>query len=97
MFYSVVFLCKYFKVVKIWQPFLGIHFIQYYNDWHSHFQTTIPQFRRPEMGVYRRFSDFLGLHEKLNEKYMTQGRIVPPAPEKSVLGMKYTHVVSLQA
>ena len=50
------------------------------------FQTTIPQFRRPETSVYRRFSDFLGLHEKLVDKYMTQGRIVPPAPEKSVIG-----------
>ena len=49
-------------------------------------QTTIPQFRRPETSVYRRFSDFLGLHEKLGDKYMTQGRIVPPAPEKSVIG-----------
>ncbi len=36
--------------------------------------------------MYRRFSDFLGLHDKLVEKYMTQGRIVPPAPEKSVIG-----------
>lgn len=35
----------------------------------------------------RRFSDFLGLHERLAEKHLAYGRIVPPAPEKSVVGM----------
>jgi sorting nexin-1/2 len=34
----------------------------------------------------RRFSDFLGLHDKLVEKYLRMGRIIPPAPEKSVIG-----------
>ena len=34
----------------------------------------------------RRFSDFLGLHDKLVEKHIRSGRIVPPAPEKSVIG-----------
>lgn len=38
------------------------------------------------MTVLRRFSDFLGLHEKLALKYIHLGRIVPPAPEKSVIG-----------
>jgi sorting nexin-1/2 len=33
----------------------------------------------------RRFSDFLGLHEKLTEKYAKRGRIIPPAPEKSLV------------
>ncbi|KAI0208323.1 Sorting nexin-2 [Lamellibrachia satsuma] len=50
-------------------------------------KTTIPQFSRAEMSVYRRFSDFLGLHEKLVEKHQARGMIVPPAPEKSVVGM----------
>ena len=36
--------------------------------------------------VSRRFSDFLGLHEKLGEKYRSRGRIIPPAPEKSLVG-----------
>lgn len=27
-----------------------------------------------------------GLHEKLVEKYLRAGRIIPPAPEKSVVG-----------
>ena len=49
-------------------------------------QTDIPDFRQTEMEVYRRFSDFLGLHEKLVVKHLHQGRIIPPAPEKSVIG-----------
>ncbi len=39
------------------------------------------------MGVYRRFSDFLGMHEKLIEKHRPAGRIIPAPPEKSVIGM----------
>lgn len=38
------------------------------------------------MTVSRRFSDFLGLHEKLVEGYQCRGKIIPQAPEKSVLG-----------
>ncbi|XP_077377883.1 sorting nexin-2 [Festucalex cinctus] len=44
-------------------------------------------FRLPEFSVKRRFSDFLGLHGKLASKYMHVGYIVPPAPEKSIVGM----------
>ncbi|GAB1606160.1 sorting nexin-2-like isoform X1 [Argonauta hians] len=50
-------------------------------------KTNIPAFRKSMMTVERRFSDFLGLHEKLALKYIHVGRIVPPAPEKSVIGM----------
>merc|ERR1711894_123999 len=50
-------------------------------------KTTLPQFRSKELCVYRRFSDFLGLHEKLAEKHQHLGRIIPPPPEKSVVGM----------
>eukprot|EP00057_Strongylocentrotus_purpuratus_P025245 XP_011679719.1 PREDICTED: sorting nexin-2 [Strongylocentrotus purpuratus] len=50
-------------------------------------KTNDPSFKKKEMGVMRRFSDFLGLHQKLVEKHTTKGRIVPPAPEKSVVGM----------
>ena len=35
--------------------------------------------------VNRRFSDFLGLHEKLSDKHLPKGRVIPPAPEKSVI------------
>lgn len=50
-------------------------------------RTNAPYFRKTQFSVNRRFSDFLGLHEKLMEKHLHMGRIVPPAPEKSVLGM----------
>ncbi|CAM9418477.1 unnamed protein product [Lampetra fluviatilis] len=49
--------------------------------------TSLPMFKRKEFTVKRRFSDFLGLYEKLTEKFSHSGFIVPPAPEKSVLGM----------
>ncbi len=43
-------------------------------------------FRHQDFSVTRRFSDFLGLHEKLCEKHSHRGRIIPPAPEKSLVG-----------
>lgn len=49
-------------------------------------KTNMNAFKRKEFSVTRRFSDFLGLHEKLTEKYLKLGRIIPPAPEKSVIG-----------
>ena len=33
-------------------------------------KTNIALFRRKEFAVWRRFSDFLGLHAKLEEKYL---------------------------
>ncbi|XP_055355597.1 LOW QUALITY PROTEIN: sorting nexin-2-like, partial [Paramacrobiotus metropolitanus] len=50
-------------------------------------ETNLAVFRRRKFSVVRRFSDFLGLHEKLQEKHVHVGRFVPPAPEKSVAGM----------
>ncbi len=49
-------------------------------------QTSLSIFSRDEVSVKRRFSDFLGLHSKLASKYMHIGYIVPPAPEKSIVG-----------
>ncbi|KAI5642898.1 PX domain-containing protein [Phthorimaea operculella] len=49
-------------------------------------KTNMPIFSKHEFAVLRRFSDFLGLHEKLTEKYLRSGRIIPPAPEKSLMG-----------
>lgn len=49
-------------------------------------RTNKPLFKKKEFSVTRRFSDFLGLHDKLTEKYLKVGRIIPPAPEKSVIG-----------
>ncbi|XP_051165505.1 sorting nexin-2 [Leptopilina boulardi] len=50
-------------------------------------KTNMPIFRSRNFTVVRRFSDFLGLHDKLTVKYLRNGRIIPPAPEKSVIGM----------
>ncbi|XP_042352793.1 sorting nexin-1a [Plectropomus leopardus] len=50
-------------------------------------QTQLPMFRNKTFTVRRRFSDFLGLYEKLSEKHGPNGYIVPPPPEKSILGM----------
>ncbi|XP_058012053.1 sorting nexin-1 [Ahaetulla prasina] len=50
-------------------------------------QTTLPMFRNQQFSVKRRFSDFLGLYEKLLEKHAQHGIIVPPPPEKSLIGM----------
>ncbi|XP_036390699.1 sorting nexin-1a [Megalops cyprinoides] len=50
-------------------------------------QTTLPMFRNKTFTVRRRFSDFLGLYEKLSEKHSQNGYIVPPPPEKSIVGM----------
>jgi len=41
------------------------------------------------MYAIRRFSDFFGLHEKLVMRYQSRGIIVPPPPEKSVIGMHF--------
>ncbi|XP_043503512.1 sorting nexin-2 [Polistes fuscatus] len=49
-------------------------------------RTNMPIFRKRNFSVTRRFSDFLGLHDKLTDKYLRNGRIIPPAPEKSVIG-----------
>lgn len=49
-------------------------------------KTTYNYFKQKQFSVMRRFSDFLGLHDKLTEKHTHLGRIVPPAPEKSVVG-----------
>ncbi|XP_020283860.1 sorting nexin-2 [Pseudomyrmex gracilis] len=49
-------------------------------------QTNMLIFKKRHFSVMRRFSDFLGLHDKLTEKYLRNGRIIPPAPEKNVIG-----------
>merc|ERR1712033_140466 len=50
-------------------------------------RTNISFFKKKDSSVNRRFSDFLGLRDKLSEKYLQNGRIIPPAPDKSVIGM----------
>jgi len=50
-------------------------------------KTNLSFFKKKEASVSRRFSDFLGLRDKLAEKYLQNGRIIPPAPDKSIIGM----------
>eukprot|EP00096_Caligus_rogercresseyi_P009295 TRINITY_DN3131_c0_g1_i3.p1 TRINITY_DN3131_c0_g1~~TRINITY_DN3131_c0_g1_i3.p1 ORF type:complete len:510 (+),score=192.84 TRINITY_DN3131_c0_g1_i3:106-1635(+) len=50
-------------------------------------RTNVSYFKKNTMSVLRRFSDFLGLHDKLNEKYLQNGRIIPPTPDKNMVGM----------
>ncbi|CAG9797395.1 unnamed protein product [Chironomus riparius] len=49
-------------------------------------KTNITKFKRRQSTVNRRFSDFLGLHEQLVERYLRAGFIIPPAPSKNILG-----------
>lgn len=48
-------------------------------------KTNLPYFRSETSTVDRRFSDFLGLREKLAQKHMVEGLLVPPAPEKNAM------------
>ncbi|VDM01056.1 unnamed protein product, partial [Schistocephalus solidus] len=48
--------------------------------------TTMSYFKKSTMCVQRRFSDFLGLYEKLKGKYLPKGIIIPYPPEKNVIG-----------
>ncbi|XP_061671255.1 sorting nexin-1-like isoform X2 [Syngnathoides biaculeatus] len=50
-------------------------------------RTSLPMFRNKTFTVKRRFSDFLGLYEKLSVKQSLNGCIIPLPPEKSVVGM----------
>ncbi|XP_033107432.1 sorting nexin-2-like [Anneissia japonica] len=59
-------------------------------------KTSNPAFKKSEMSVMRRFSDFLGLYQKLSSKHATKGIIVPPAPEKSVVGMTKVKMAKTQ-
>jgi len=49
-------------------------------------RTNSTRFAASQCQVKRRFSDFLGLHQKLVEKHASLGRIVPPPPPKQILG-----------
>nr|XP_043886568.1 sorting nexin-1-like [Solea senegalensis] len=50
-------------------------------------RTSLSMFSNKTFSVRRRFSDFLGLYEKLSVKQSHHGCIIPPPPEKSVVGM----------
>ena len=60
-------------------------------------RTNLRLFQQPQLSVARRFSDFLGLHEKLSDKHLPRGRVIPPAPEKSLVGTTKVSQCSLVA
>ena len=40
-----------------------------------------------KVGFWTKSFFFAGLRDKLAEKYLQNGRIIPPAPDKSIIGM----------
>ncbi|XP_055352082.1 sorting nexin-2-like [Paramacrobiotus metropolitanus] len=76
-----------FVTVTVSEPQKVNEGLQAYVQYKVSTETNLAVFRRRKFSVVRRFSDFLGLHEKLQEKHVHVGRFVPPAPEKSVAGM----------
>ncbi len=52
-------------------------------------QTTLPMFLNKTFSVRRRFSDFLGLYETISSKHTLLGCIIPPPPQKSVVGKEF--------
>lgn len=50
-------------------------------------KTSLPMFKKSEFSVNRRFSDFLGLHNRLVNKHLQMGVILPSPPEKDSLSM----------
>jgi len=51
---------------------------------------NIPGYMKSKSEVWRRFSDFLGLRDKLVERYQPKGIVVPLAPEKSIKALTKT-------
>ncbi|KAI1712090.1 PX domain-containing protein [Ditylenchus destructor] len=56
--------------------------------------SEVPGYTKDHFEVWRRFSDFLGLREKLMVKYQHKGVIVPLAPEKSISALTKTKLNS---
>ncbi|CAF1659299.1 unnamed protein product, partial [Adineta ricciae] len=50
-------------------------------------KTSLAMFKKTDFSVNRRFSDFLGLHNKLIHKHLQMGVILPSPPEKDSLSM----------
>lgn len=49
-------------------------------------RTNNPKYQKKQFTTIRRFSDFLGLHDILVAKYLRSGKIIPPAPQKNIIG-----------
>lgn len=50
-------------------------------------KTSLSMFKKTEFSVNRRFSDFLGLHNRLVQKHLQMGVFLPSPPEKDSLSM----------
>ncbi|UYV77859.1 SNX2 [Cordylochernes scorpioides] len=83
------------KVVEEEQPYISVSVsnptkvgdgMNAYVTYKVSTRTNMNIFKKKSFSTNRRFSDFLGLHEKLAEKHLHLGRIVPPAPQKDALG-----------
>lgn len=59
--------------------------------------TNFSNFKKRQFFVLRRFSDFLGIHEVLVGKYLRLGRIIPPAPQKNIIGSTKVKMVQSTA
>lgn len=71
---------KIYDVIKV-----GEKSINSYVKYAIETKTNLPYFRSEKSTVERRFSDFLGLRDKLAQKHMVDGLVVPPAPEKNAM------------
>lgn len=60
-------------------------------------RSSNPVFKKNQFSAMRRFSDFLGLHDILVEKYLRSGRIIPPAPQKNIIGTTKVKMSSSQS
>lgn len=67
-------------VVKV-----GVKSIHSYVKYTVQTKTNLPFFKAEVTTVDRRFSDFLGLRDKLTQKHLVDGIIVPPTPEKNAM------------
>ena len=56
--------------------------------------TNIAGYRKAVNAVWRRFSDFLGLRDRLVERFQPLGVVVPMAPEKSMKALTTTKLNS---
>ena len=62
-------------------------------------ETTRTSWNGKTFEVTRRFSDFLGLYEKLAGKYQHKGYYILPAPEKSIMSFtkgKIRYILGVQ-
>jgi len=75
-----------FVEVSVSEPIKAGEGISSYLAYRVTTRTNLASFKRPLFSVTRRFSDFLGLHERLSEKHAPKGRVIPPPPEKSLVG-----------